>query len=150
MFTTNMIFFPKKEASKNSNLLSPVISESVIGEWPGWTVLPQSFSQGLKPVTSEIVLLWGLSWVRDWLMAVNSCWLLEGSPGVFPHTLLPMATWMSLPQSGSVDQRLKTFCEEPKNHYCEHCWPRQASGTYTLYLIVIQTQNLKALAYKSW
>lgn len=52
MFTTNLIFFSsKKEASNNSHLLSPGISDSVIGEWLGWAVLAQGISQGFKPAT---------------------------------------------------------------------------------------------------
>lgn len=52
MFTTNLIFFfSKKEASNNSNLLSPGISNSVTGEWPGWAVLTQGISQGFRPAT---------------------------------------------------------------------------------------------------
>lgn len=75
VFTTNLKCFPKTEASNNSNLLSPVISYLLIGEWPGWTVPAQSSSQGLRPVAYKTVSLWGLSWVGGWTFKWVGSWL---------------------------------------------------------------------------
>lgn len=117
-------FSSKKEASNNSHLLSPGISDSVIGEWLGWAVLAQGISQGFRPATYKTAPLWGPSWVGDrtfkwigsWLQIHAGSWR---EARVSFHT--DFSPWLLECPCHRVDQGLKPFCEGPKSIYYEHC-----------------------------